>query len=66
MTGLEAVRNQAHVDSIERLAALLDATSPATRAQQARATVLPVLEPLAPLLPHGGGDGWGAGGRVGG
>ncbi|MBP0454039.1 hypothetical protein J5Y04_31530 [Kitasatospora sp. RG8] len=54
MTGLAAVRDQAHADSFERLAALLDATSPATRARQARATVLPVLESLAPLLPHGG------------
>ncbi|MFE2726653.1 hypothetical protein [Kitasatospora sp. NPDC059327] len=37
-----------------RLADLLDATSPATRARQAQATVLPVLGPLARLLPHGG------------
>lgn len=36
------------------LAELLDVTSPATRARQAQAAVLPVLEPLAPLLPHGG------------
>ncbi|MFE2729131.1 hypothetical protein [Kitasatospora sp. NPDC059327] len=32
----------------------MDATSPATRARQAQATVLPVLGPLAPLVPHGG------------
>lgn len=41
-------------DRTERLAGLLDATSPATLARQARATVLPVLEPLCRLLPHGG------------
>ncbi|MEU6238597.1 hypothetical protein [Kitasatospora sp. NPDC047058] len=40
-------------DRRERLAALLEQTSPATRARQAQATVLPVLGPLAPLLPHG-------------
>ncbi|MFF1907234.1 hypothetical protein [Kitasatospora sp. NPDC058218] len=37
-----------------RLADLLDATSPQTRARQVQATVLPVLEPLRALLPHGG------------
>ncbi len=41
-------------DRRERLADLLDATSPETRARQAQATVLPVLEPLRRLLPHGG------------
>ncbi|MFI8085381.1 hypothetical protein ACIF6L_31895 [Kitasatospora sp. NPDC086009] len=41
-------------DRRERLADLLAATSPATRARQAQATVLPVLEPLRRLLPHGG------------
>ncbi|AUY48320.1 hypothetical protein [Streptomyces sp. CB01881] len=54
MTRLAAIRDQAYVDSAERLAALLEQTSPATRARQAQATVLPVLEPLARLLPHGG------------
>ncbi|MFF1909489.1 hypothetical protein [Kitasatospora sp. NPDC058218] len=37
-----------------RLADLLEQTSPQTRARQAQATVLPVLEPLARLLLHGG------------
>ncbi|MEE1821097.1 hypothetical protein PUR61_02605 [Streptomyces sp. BE20] len=41
-------------DRRERLAGLLEATSPATRAREAEATVLPVLAPLAGLLPHGG------------
>ncbi|MFI8085817.1 hypothetical protein ACIF6L_34135 [Kitasatospora sp. NPDC086009] len=41
-------------DRRERLADLLAATSPETRARQAQATVLPVLEPLRRLLPHGG------------
>ncbi|MFE7194045.1 hypothetical protein [Kitasatospora sp. NPDC057541] len=37
-----------------QLADLLEATSPAARAREARAAVLPVLAPLAGLLPHGG------------
>ncbi|MEV0536823.1 hypothetical protein [Kitasatospora sp. NPDC050463] len=41
-------------DRRDRLADLLAATSPATRAREAQATVLPVFEPLASLLPHGG------------
>ncbi|MFJ2193099.1 hypothetical protein ACIOJE_35020 [Kitasatospora sp. NPDC087861] len=38
----------------DRLAELLEATSPEARSRQAGAEVLPVLEPLRPLLPHGG------------
>ncbi|WP_033354859.1 hypothetical protein [Kitasatospora aureofaciens] len=38
----------------DRLAQLLEVTSPEARSRQARAKVLPVLEPLRPLLPHGG------------
>ncbi|MGY0466818.1 hypothetical protein ACW14Y_42165 [Kitasatospora sp. cg17-2] len=41
-------------DRRERLAGLLEATSPATRAREAQAAVLPVLAPLAGLLPQGG------------
>ncbi len=38
----------------DRLAELLGQTSPGARSRQALADVLPVLEPLRPLLPHGG------------
>ncbi|MFF8775456.1 hypothetical protein [Kitasatospora sp. NPDC015120] len=37
-----------------RLADLLEVTSPAARAREAQAAMLPVLAPLADLLPHGG------------
>ncbi|MFE2407065.1 hypothetical protein ACFXDE_01840 [Kitasatospora sp. NPDC059408] len=40
-------------DRAERLADLLDLTSPATRTRRAQADTLPVLEPLRPLLPGG-------------
>ncbi|MFD9591973.1 hypothetical protein ACFWA9_04340 [Kitasatospora sp. NPDC059973] len=45
---------RAFAERAERLAGLMDATSPETRARQDQATVLPVLEPLRRLLPHGG------------
>ncbi|MFJ4674023.1 hypothetical protein [Kitasatospora purpeofusca] len=53
MTTPAAVDRRA-ADRRERLAGLLEATSPATRAREAEVTVLPVLGPLAGLLPHGG------------
>ncbi|MFI9332598.1 hypothetical protein ACIGZJ_34335 [Kitasatospora sp. NPDC052868] len=54
MSALAAIHDQAAAERAEHLADLLEVTSPATRARQAQAAVLPVLEPLAGLLPHGG------------
>ncbi|UKZ02566.1 hypothetical protein BOQ63_000060 (plasmid) [Streptomyces viridifaciens] len=50
---LAAVPDHA-ADPARRLADLMDATSPATRAHQAHSGTLPVLEPLRPLVPGGG------------
>ncbi|MFJ4094134.1 hypothetical protein ACIPYS_21345 [Kitasatospora sp. NPDC089913] len=49
-----AAVDRSGADRRERLADLLEATPPATRAREAEATVLPVLAPLARLVPHGG------------
>ncbi|WP_327072095.1 hypothetical protein OG196_42815 [Kitasatospora purpeofusca] len=54
MTTAAAAPDRLAADRRERLAGLLEATSPATRAREAEAAVLPVLAPLAGLLPHGG------------
>ncbi|MER6364492.1 hypothetical protein [Kitasatospora sp. NPDC001527] len=54
MKALAATDIRHGVDRQARLASLLEATSPATRAREAQAATLPVLDPLASLLPHGG------------
>ncbi|MFD9061406.1 hypothetical protein ACFVZ3_07810 [Kitasatospora purpeofusca] len=54
MTTAAAVPDRLAADRRERLAGLLETTSPATRAREAEAAVLPVLAPLAGLLPYGG------------
>ncbi len=54
MTALATARDRLSADRRERLAGLREATSPATRAREAPTAVLPVLAPLAGLLPHGG------------
>ncbi|WP_380286514.1 hypothetical protein [Kitasatospora purpeofusca] len=54
MTAPAATDIRHGVERQARLAGLLEATSPAARAREAQAATLPVLDPLAGLLPHGG------------
>ncbi|WP_157849808.1 hypothetical protein [Streptomyces novaecaesareae] len=53
-TVLAPTPEEAAADRAERLADLMEATSPDTRARQQQADTLPVLEPLRPLVPGGG------------